>query len=55
MGSGRSMSLKNWLEQTHETLQLDTPIKIGAKPDDGLLFEREWLMLRRSRVKRVMH
>lgn len=42
IGSGCPMSMKEYLKRTKEVLDVDTELKIGARPDDGLRFSYDW-------------
>jgi len=42
IGSGAPHILREYLERTREILLTSTPLHIGARPDDGLRFQREW-------------
>ncbi len=42
IGSGDPHLFKDYLAKTKEILGSDTDLKIGARPDDGLRFSKEW-------------
>ena len=42
IGSGNPKPLREILQQTKAILRTDTPLMIGTRPDDGLLFEESW-------------
>lgn len=42
IGSGSPMRMKEYLERAKEALGVDTKLKIGARPDDGLRFSYDW-------------
>jgi nucleoside-diphosphate-sugar epimerase len=42
IGSGTPRLLRDYLTEAREALGVDTPINFGARPHDGLCFEREW-------------
>lgn len=42
IGSGSPMLMKEYLQRTKEVLGVDTELKIGCRPDDGLRFMFDW-------------
>lgn len=42
IGSGSPMLMKEYLQRTKEVLGVDTELKIGCRPDDGLRFSFGW-------------
>jgi nucleoside-diphosphate-sugar epimerase len=42
IGSGEPRTLREYLEETRQILETDTPVIYGARPDDGLRFDRGW-------------
>lgn len=42
IGSGNPMYMKEYLNKTKEILNVNTTLKIGARPDDGLRFSFDW-------------
>lgn len=42
LGSGEVMPLKDYLLQIPQALSLDAAMGIGARADDGLVFDKEW-------------
>ena len=42
IGSGSPQPLYKWLEDTRSILNVNVPIGIGEKPDDGLQFDENW-------------
>ena len=42
IGSGDPQLFKDYLAKTKEILGSDTDLKIGARPDDGLRFSKDW-------------
>jgi nucleoside-diphosphate-sugar epimerase len=42
LGSGKPRILRDYLSALPRMLGVDTAINLGARPDDGLRFEREW-------------
>lgn len=42
IGSGKSMIMKDYLFLAREILGVNTKLKIGARPDDGLRFSFDW-------------
>lgn len=42
IGSGEPMLMKDYLERAKEVLAVDTELKIGERPDDGLRFSYDW-------------
>ena len=42
IGSGSPMLMKEYLRRTKEVLSVDTELKIGCRPDDGLRFSFDW-------------
>lgn len=42
IGSGSPMIMKKYLQRTKEVLGVDTELKIGCRPDDGLRFSFDW-------------
>lgn len=42
IGSGSPMLMKEYLQRTKEVLGVDTELKIGCRPDDGLRFSFDW-------------
>ncbi len=42
IGSGSPKSMKEYLVRTREILGVDTELKVGARPDDGLRFSYDW-------------
>lgn len=42
VGSGSPMLMKEYLKRARKVLGVDTELKIGVRPDDGLRFSFEW-------------
>ncbi|MDR2939420.1 MAG: NAD(P)-dependent oxidoreductase [Clostridiales bacterium] len=42
IGSGAPKALYKWLEEARNILGVETPLGIGRRPDDGLMFEEGW-------------
>jgi nucleoside-diphosphate-sugar epimerase len=42
IGSGHPQPLRAYLQKVPEILGVNTPVKIGVKPDDGMRFMPEW-------------
>jgi len=42
IGSGAPMRMKEYLQRTKSVLKSDTPLRIGAREDDGLRFSFDW-------------
>ncbi len=42
IGSGAPMLMMDYLQRTRSVLKSDTPLRIGARPDDGLRFSFDW-------------
>lgn len=42
IGSGSPMSMKEYLKRARDILNVDTELKIGMRPDDGLRFSYDW-------------
>lgn len=42
IGSGSPMSMKEYLKRARDILNVDTELKIGTRPDDGLRFSYDW-------------
>ena len=42
IGSGNPMLMKQYLQRTKEVLGVDTELKIGYRPDDGMRFLFGW-------------
>ena len=42
IGSGSPMSMKEYLNRARDILNVDTELKIGTRPDDGLRFSYDW-------------
>lgn len=42
IGSGAPMLMKEYLKSARDVLGVDTELKIGARPDDGLRFSYDW-------------
>lgn len=50
IGSGSPMIMKEYLKRAREVLGVDTELKIGVRPDDGLRFSFDWFDI--SQIKK---
>ncbi|MCL1999176.1 MAG: NAD(P)-dependent oxidoreductase [Turicibacter sp.] len=46
IGSGQSRTVREYVEEIRDVLGVDTPLTFGGRPDDGLVFKREWFDIR---------